>query len=373
MKNKIFKPLFVALLTFAVLAGCEALEDKEVQPPIPWETEKNTALDINTRSTFMGNYKPSKITLSPLPNAPEVTYLNAVINIFPNNETNALDYNYAVQKQGYSTTGDFIKNIPFAKLSDVEILSDKYTINIAFPIEIQDGTTTYYIHQLKKINDNMINFTEETVAADIIKEYKVCDPTIKNTTDDNSCASINGAVKYIGYYRVEQITCNNDIYIGGQDFAGEMVAAPTLVGEDPQNPLDVSIPITLKIQVSNNSNLKDCLLTTEEQNTGNIYYSNDKFLLTNKDYSGNEGLLGAFSKVGLIGLTTDNEEERTTQIDYAPKQNQKVENSDGSTYFPEKTFGNTGNNATMRLKFMQSSTLNQLPVIVIDNSPYFKE
>ncbi len=80
MKNKIFKPLFVALLTFAVLAGCEALEDKEVQPPIPWETEKNTALDINTRSTFMGNYKPSKITLSPLPNAPEVTYLNAVIN-----------------------------------------------------------------------------------------------------------------------------------------------------------------------------------------------------------------------------------------------------------------------------------------------------
>ena len=147
----------------------------------------------------------------------------------------------------------------------------------------------------------MINFTEETVAADIIKEYKVCDPTIKNTTDDNSCASINGAMKYIGYYRVEKITCNNDIYIGGQDFAGEMVAAPTL-GEDPQNPLDVSIPITLKIQVSNNSNLKDCLLTTEEQNTGNIYYSNDKFLLTNKDYSGNEGLLGAFSKVGLIGL-----------------------------------------------------------------------
>lgn len=372
MKNKIFKPLFVALLTFAVLAGCEALEDKEVQPPIPWETEKNTALDINTRSTFMGNYKPSKITLSPLPNAPEVTYLNSVINIFPNNETNALDYNYAVQKQGYSTTGDFIKNIPFAKLSDVEILSDKYTINIASPIEIQDSTTTYYIHQLKKINDNMINFTEETVAADIIKEYKVCDPTIENTTDDNSCASINGAMKYIGYYRVEQITCNNDKYIGGQDFAGEMVAAPTL-GEDPQNPLDVSIPITLKIQVSNNSDLKDCLLTTEEQNTGNIYYSNDKFLLTNKDYSGNEGLLGAFSKVGLIGLTTDNEEERTTQIDYAPKQNQKVENSDGSTYFPEKTFGNTGNNATMRLKFMQSSTLNQLPVIVIDNSPYFKE
>lgn len=372
MKNKLLKPLFISLLTFAVLAGCAALEDKEVQPPIPWETEKNTALDINTTSTFMGNYKPSKITLSPLPNAPEITYLNAVINIFPNNETNALDYNYAVQKQGYNTTGDFIKNIPFAQLSDVEILSDKYTVNLTSPIEIQDGTTTYYVHQLKKINDNMINFTEETVAADIIKEYKVCDPTITGTTDDNSCASINGAMKYIGYYRIENITCGNTIYYGGTDFAGEMVAAPTL-GADPAKPLDVSIPITVKIQVSNSSSLKDCLLTTEEQAAGNIYYSNDTFLLTDSDYTGSTGLLGAFTKVGLIGLKTENETERTTQIDYAPKQNTKVENPDGSTYFPEKTFGNTGNNATMRLKFMQSGTLNQLPVMEIDNNPYFTE
>ena len=364
MKNKYaYKLLFLSVFIVPLITGC--LEEKEVQGPIPYVTAINTALNIDDNKTFTGNYKPQKISLSPLPNSPEVTYLNSAINIYPNPATNALEYNYAVQKTGYNTNGDLIKDGTLKPLGNVT-LNGSYIIILENPIQIHDNNVTYYIHNLQKINDNMIAITDNIVSADITEEYRVCDPKIQGNTDENSCSSVTGAMKYIGYYRVEDIFCGNTVYEGGKDFAGEMTAAPSLGGEG-KNPLDVTIPITLKIQVLNSSDLKSCLFTQEQQNN-NIYYSQDTFTLNDSDYTGEQGLLGAFTKVGLIGLNTENETERTTQIRYEPKSATR----DNEGNFPDKTFGNN-NKVSMRLKIMQSGELQQPPVMEIDNNGYFTE
>lgn len=356
--NKLFlKILTFSLLSFIVLIGCAALEDKPVPDPKPYVTEKNTPLDINNLDSFIGNYKPSIIVTEPLKSEIDIDYLNGVINIYPNKGTNTLEYSYAVYKQGYKNNGALIKQPLLTSLGEVKIDTtldeDRYNITLTNPITITDNGVTYKITALKKINDSMTIVTDTTTEEEVTKTYTVCDPLIAGTVDPNSCTSVDGAMKYIGYYRIENITCADTTYYGGTDFAGEMVTNPSLAAN-----LDVTIPITVKIQVENNSALKQCLLTTDEQ-TNNMYYKTTNYKLTAGDYSG--GLNTAFEKVGLIGLKDSDATIRTTQINYNPK--------DAS--FGEMTFGDGKNKVTMRLKFIQSNTLNLLPVVQIQNSKYF--
>lgn len=367
MNKRFLKTLALTLISSGLFFGCAALEDKEVPDPKPFVTEKNTPLDINNLDSFIGNYKPSIIVTEPLKTEIDIDYLNGIINIFPNKTTNTLEYNYAVYKQGYKDNGSLTIQPTLIPLGEVEINStlpaDRYNITLKNPIVINNNGNTYKISALRKIGDSMTNVTNNTVE-EVTKTYTVCDPRITGKTDPNSCTSINGAMKYIGYYRIENITCSGKPYYGGIDFAGEMVTNPRLLG------LDVTIPITIKIQVNNSSALKQCLLTTDEQNNNNMYYKTTTYELVGSDYQG--GLKSAFDKVGLIGIVDDNDVNiRTTQIDYKPKTGSKETASDGTTFYPEQTFGNSKNTVTMRLRYIQNSTLNLLPVVNIQNTKYF--
>lgn len=357
MNKSFLKRLTFSLLSFIVLMGCAALEDKPVPDPKPWVTDNNTMLDINNLDTFIGNYKPSIIVTDPLKSEIDIDYLNGVINIFPNKTTNQLEYNYAVYKQGYNDNGTLTMQHTLMPLGDVTIDEtteyDRSNITLATPITITTNGNTYKISALRKIGDSMTNFTNDTTEADVTKYYTICDPLETGTNNDNSCTSPNGAMKYIGYYRIESINCAGTSYTGGTDFAGEMVTNPSLA----QN-LNVTIPITYKIQVSN-ATLKSCLIKSTD-NT-DIYYASNEYILTGNDYSG--GLNTAFEKVGLIGLKDETDAAiRTTQIDYSPK----------DTNYNNMTFGDNNNTVTMRLKFIQNSTLNLLPVVQIQNQGYFQ-
>lgn len=358
MNKSFFKILTFSLLSFIVLMGCAALEDKPVPDPKPWVTEKNTKLDMNNLDTFIGNYKPSIIVTEPLKSEIDIDYLNGVINIYPNKDTNTLEYSYAVYKQGYKNNGTLIKQPTLVSLGEVKIDTtldeDRYNITLTNPITITDNGVTYKITALKKINDSMTIVTDTTTEEDVTKYYTICDPLETGTSNDNSCTSPNGAMKYIGYYRIENINCADTTYYGGTDFAGEMVVNPSLA----QN-LDVTIPITYKIQVTNPT-LKSCLIKTDS-GMDNLYYSTTSYTLKETDYSG--GLNTAFEKVGLIGLKDSDATIRTTQIDYNPK---------NSNDYTDMTFGDSKNKVTMRLKFIQNSTLNLLPVVQIQNTKYYQ-
>ena len=356
--NKLFlKILTFSLLSFIVLMGCAALEDKPVPDPKPYVTEKNTPLDINNLDSFIGNYKPSIIVTEPLKTEIDIDYLNGIINIFPNKTTNTLEYNYAVYNQGYKDNGSMTIQPTLTPLGEVKIDEtteyDRSHITLTNPITITTNGNTYKISALRKIADSMTNVTDSTTEEEVTKSYTICDPLETGTNNDNSCTSPNGAMKYIGYYRIENINCADTPYYGGTDFAGEMVVNPSLA----QN-FDVTIPITYKIQVTN-STLKSCLIKT---NSGmdNLYYSTTSYTLKEIDYSG--GLNTAFEKVGLIGLKVNDVTIRTTQIDYSPK----------DSNYSDMTFGDNNNKVTMRLKYIQNSSLNLLPVVKIQNTKYYQ-
>ncbi len=358
MNKSFLKILTFSLLSFIMLMGCAALEDKPVPDPKPFVTEKNTPLDMNNLDTFIGNYKPSVIVTDPLKSEIDIDYLNGIINIFPNKTNNTLEYNYAVYNQGYKDNGSLTVQPTLTPLGNVTIdettENDRSHITLTNPIIINTNGNTYKISALRKIADTMTNVTDSTTEEEVTKSYTVCDPLIGGNEDPNSCTNVDGAMKYIGYYRIESITCNSQPYYGGTDFAGEMVVNPSLAS----NIVDVIIPITVKVQVENNSPLKQCLLTTDEQ-ASNMYYKTNSYKLTGDDYSG--GLNSAFEKVGLIGLKDNDVTIRTTQIDYNPK----------DTNYSDMTFGDSGNKVTMRLKFIQNSSLNLLPVVQIKNTNYF--
>lgn len=359
MNKSFLKILTFSLLSFIVLMGCAALEDKPVPDPKPFVTEKNTKLDMNNLDTFIGNYKPSIIVTEPLKSKIDIDYLNGVINIFPNKIKNTLEYNYAVYNQGYKDNGSLTKQptlLPLGNVTiDTSLQEDRYNINLKTPITVTTNGNTYKITALRKIADSMTNVTDSTIEEEVTKTYTICDPLETGTNNDNSCTSPNGAMKYIGYYRIERINCNNIPYYGGTDFAGEMVVNPSLA----QN-LDVTIPITYKIQVTDNS-LKSCLIKTSGNGMdGNLYYSKTSYTLKEADYSG--GLNTAFEKVGLIGLKDNDVTIRITQIDYNPK----------DSNYQDMTFGDGNNKVTMRLRFIQNSTLNLLPVVQVQDSKYYQ-
>ena len=306
--------------------------------------------------TFNGNYRALDYTVSPeKTDVLDIVDLKGSLTIQLNNETNKLQYLYGFSYTGYDETNtNFAKQTELIDLPAYTVESDRITVKFTQPLVITNSSTneTYTINSIQKVDDNLKSVTDISTVSDINFQYTICDPIVTGNISSQSCSSINGAMKYIGYYRIETITCGGTPYYGGTDFAGEMVTNPTL------NNMDVSIPITVKIQVSNSSALKECMLTTGQQTNNNMYYSTKNYALTENDYSG--GLNSAFEKVGLIGLQDNNQTIRTTQIDYEPKDES----------FKDLTFGSGNNLISMRLKMILQSELAQPPAKEVNNKPY---
>ena len=358
MNKSFLKILTFSLLSFIVLMGCAALEDKPVPDPKPYVSDTRTPIQADKLETFNGNYRALDYTVSnEKTNVLDIYDLKGSLTIQLNNETNKLQYLYGFSYTGYDETNtNFAKQTELIDLPAYTVESDKITVKFTQPLVITNSSTneTYTINSIQKVDDNLKSVTDISTVADINYQFTICDPFETGTANDKSCTSPNGAMKYIGYYRIETITCGGSVYTGGKDFVGEMVANPNLAPN-----LDVTIPITVKIQVSNSSNLKQCLLTTEQQTNNNMYYTSNDFLLTNSDYSG--GLNTAFEKVGLIGLRDNDQIIRTTQIDYEPKD---------SKTFTDLTFGDGKNLVNMRLKMMLQGVLGEPAVKTLENTPY---
>lgn len=358
MNKSFLKILTFSLLSFIVLMGCAALEDKPVPDPKLYQSDTRTDINVDKLETFNGNYRALDYTVNPeKTDVLDVVDLKGSLTIQLNNETNKLQYLYGFSYTGYDETNtNFAKQTELIDLPAYTVESDKITVRFTQPLVIKNSTTneTYTINSIQKVDDNLKSVTDISTVSDINFQYTICDPFEKGSVNPKSCTSTDGALKYIGYYRIETITCGGKLYNGGTDFAGEMVTNPNLA----QN-LDVTIPITVKIQVSNSSALKQCMLTTDQQTNNNMYYSKNDYLLTGNDYFG--GLNKAFEKVGLIGLQDNNQTIRTTQIDYEPKDNKS---------FKDLTFGNGNNLISMRLKMVMQGELNQAPIKDVANTPY---
>ena len=356
--NKLFlKLLTFSLLSFIGLMGCAALEDKPVPDPIPYTLDTRTNIDKTKPETFNGNYRVYKYNVNPTQNnILDVLDLQGSFNLYYNSSTQKVTYSYALKYTGYETnTIDFAKQVEYIDIPEYSIDSDKITINFNTPLVINYNNETYTINSIQKVDDNIKPFSTTSTLSDLNIQYQLCDPTIIDTNDSKSCSSVNGALKYIGYYRIETIECGGQSYVGKTDFAGEMTAYPSLASL-PQ----VQIPITIKLQIANTSALKNCFFKSTETNTNNLYYKQDNFILEATDYAA--GLPSAFDKVGLIGLTNEDETTRMTQINYLPKN--KADYSD-------LTFGDGNNKVTMRIKLMlQGSAQDTTPVKTLDATPY---
>lgn len=356
MNKSFLKILTFSLLSFIVLMGCAALEDKPVPDPKLYQSDTRTPINVDKLETFNGNYRALDYTVSPeKTDILDIVDLKGSLTIQLNNTTNKLQYLYGFAYTGYDETNtNFAKKTNLTDLPAYTVQGDNITFTIPLVIQNTYTNETYTINSVQKVDDNLKSVTDVSTVSDINFQYTICDPFEKGSVNPKSCTSTDGAMKYIGYYRIETITCGGQEYIGGTDFAGEMVTNPSLASN-----LDVTIPITVKIQVSNNSALKQCILTTEQQANNNMYYSKEDYILTGSDYFG--GLNKAFEKVGLIGLQDNNQLIRTTQIDYKPKNN---------TTFEDLTFGDGNNLVSMRLKMIWQGSLGQPAIKTIENIPY---
>ncbi len=347
MNYKSFKILLISILTLPLFSGC--LFEEDVPDPIPYESEL-IKIDKNKPETFNGNYKALEYHIKNVKtDVLDIYTLQGSFNI-----NKGKTYNYFLKYNGYDTkTMDYYKQIDYINMPEYTIGKDGYTIVFKQPIKVQFDNNEYSVTSIKKTSNFYRNYSNTSTISDLNAQYYLCDPKVVGS--NNSCSSINGALKYIGHYKIETITCNNIQYVGGKDFAGEMTAAPTINTDN--GALQVAIPITIKVQVSNTSALKDCMLTQNETNNKNLYYKKTNFLLSGSQIS---PLNNAFTNVGLIGLKDETDEYiRTTEINYEPKDEKN---------FADVLFGNN-NKVTMRLRLTNQGDLNNPPA-ELNNQPY---
>lgn len=358
---KQYKLLIIAIIFIPLLSGC-LFGEQDVPDPKKFNSIINSPIDKDVLSSYVGKYIVTDMDITYGLQADEKTfpYMNGYFNIKANDVTGKFEYTYASEYDGYQTDGEFMFKDIFMPFQDSDISSglqkDNYTIIFNTPIEITANKLTYKIKSLKKYSDTAAVITDNatTTKKENIVYSTLCDPDEQNNASPNSCSSIEGALKYIGYYRVETITCPKEKgtkYIGGKDFVGEMVAAPNMDG----NTQIVTLPIDLKLQFFNND-LKQCLGTTEDillQKNKYIIDTNANNSDTNTGNDSNSGGLSViFTKVGLIGLKNVPTGIRISEIDYYPK------NPD----FTDATFGTDKHQISMRLKIMKDGQLNNPPV-----------
>lgn len=347
---KQYKLLIIAIIFIPLLSGC-LFGEQDVPDPKKFNSIINSPIDKDVLSSYVGKYIVTDMDITYGLQADEKTfpYMNGYFNIKANDVTGKFEYTYASEYDGYQTDGEFMFKDIFMPFQDSDITTglqkDNYTIIFNTPIEITTNKLTYKIKSLKKYSDTAAVITDN---ATITKKENIVYPTLcdpKEKEGLNNCNIPNNALKYIGYYRVEKITCKKDSiqteYTGGKDFVGEMVAAPTLNG----NTLVVTLPISIKLKIDNND-LKTCIFNNTHDT---IFFKETTYNLETKKLEG--GLTGIFSKVGLIGLENEqNKDIRITEIDYHPK----------SDTFEDITLN--GNKISMRLKIMKDGQLNNPPV-----------
>lgn len=347
--------LLILALQIAVsfIYGC-AFEEQYVPDPKPAQKLNYTPIDENNSHTFIGKYMVNALKIANT-NSMYTSYMDGYIQLklSPNG---SLEYNYDLLYNGYNNgynndSGYKTSEKDYTKLEQYQI-KDNRTITLNTPIVFKDNKYTYTINSLQKYDNDILSFDNMTNVNNVFyKTPELCDPTIEN--GDESCASVNGALKYVGYYRIEKLTCNSNEYIGGQDFAGEMVATPSL----NRLPNYVDLPLEIKVQIKTET-LKQCFLKTEEQSK-NIYLKNIEYeLKLDNDFK----LENIFQQVGLLGLASEsNKNVRTTEIDFKPK----------NPNFTDMKFGNNNNNEVlMRLKIIKQGMAGGIPVKKLDDIPY---
>lgn len=356
--NKSFLKIFTfSLLASTVLMGCAALEDKPVEGPKPWIAETATKIDKDNKSSFTGNYMITGFTQSPNNTIIGIDkFAGGVVIAY----SDSIQYNYALKYGSYLNTSSattISNNNTVLNDNDFTVAEDGYTLNLTTPITISADGKTYTITTLKKSDDRTIiidnNINLENFYSPLVK---LCDPTLTpNINDVNSCGE-SGAMNYIGYYRIENITCDGVTYNGGSDFAGEMTASADLTQLGSNI---VTVPITTKFQVSN-AELKSCILTSTETSNSNLYFKQSDFIINLSDTGGFSSDI--FAKVGLIAISNGDETERRTYISYEPK----------DTNFSDLAFNNK--KVSMKLRIMQPRVNNgqkQDAPVTLTNKTYF--
>lgn len=342
--------LLILALQIAVsfIYGC-AFEEQYVPDPKPAQKLNYTPIDENNSHTFIGKYMVNALKIANT-NSMYTSYMDGYIQLklSPNG---SLEYNYDLLYNGYNNDSGYkTSEKDYTKLEQYQI-KDNRTITLNTPIVFKDNKYTYTINSLQKYDNDILSFDNMTNVNNVFyKTPELCDPTIEN--GDESCASVNGALKYVGYYRIEKLTCDSNEYIGGQDFAGEMVATPSL----NRLPNYVDLPLEIKVQIKTET-LKQCFLKTEEQSK-NIYLKNIEYEL---ELDNNFKLENIFKKVGLLGLASEsNKNVRTTEIDFKPQ----------NPTFNDMKFGNNNNEVSMRLKIIKQGMAGGIPVKKLDDIPY---
>lgn len=357
MNKSFLKILTFSLLSSIVLMGCAALEDKPVEGPKPWVAETATKINKDNKSTFSGNYIVSDFTQN---NENTIISIDKFAGGFVMAYSDNLQYNFALKYGSYLNTNaetTISNNNSILNDNDFTVLEDGYTIKLNTPITINADGKTYSITSLKKSDDRTIvidnNINLENFYSPLVK---LCDPTLTPSISDvNSCGE-SGAMNYIGYYRIENITCGGVTYNGGHDFAGEMTASADLTQLGSNI---VTVPITTKFQVSN-AELQSCILTNTETSNSNLYFKQSDFIINLEATGGFSSEI--FAKVGLIAISNGDETERRTYINYEPK----------DTNFSDLTFN--GKKISMKLRIMQPRVNNgqkQDAPVTLTNQTYF--
>lgn len=348
--------LFLVLVVSAV-CGC-MFNEEDVPDPIPLDKPDNTPLDATDNKTLVGKYSTNEIRVSRdgVDISSEgnlyTSYLNGFINFNIAEDNLSLEYNYGLQYIGYKevVNYEYITDKEYKIINGFRVEKDNRTIILDEPIKFSDSIFDYTITSLQKFDDKVIDLNN---GDDVSKEITNYSPTLCDPQTDE-CQTIDEAMKYIGYYRIESLTCDNQPYTGGTDFAGEMVASASLGNQ-------VKVPIQLKIQIKNDT-LKGCFLKTEEQER-DVYVNTIEYSLP-LTVAGE--LQKVFELLGLNGLKNESDPDiRHTQIDYLPKTEGDYPNYD------DMLFGDDDKNVTMRLKIIRQGSIDPIPTRKLDDKPYF--
>lgn len=357
MKKILLKYILFTITASFMFTGC--MEEKEVMPPIPYTPDKPTEIDMNNKSSLSGSYSFAKFTQSAATNIVGINALAGGLLINYDAASGQIQYQYIFKYGGYNNTSAELKLLSEKTVlneNDFTVNDDKYTITFNTPITYNADGVTYTINSIKK-TDDALTVIEESLNLDyfIGQTTKLCDPTLPANNDDDKTCGINGALRYVGYYRIDGINCNGIDYTGGTDFAGEMTASADTTGL----PVSVTVPITMKFQIFD-EDLKQCILTNEQIANNNFFFQQINYLIILA--GGVPDFAAIFSDVGLIGLTSENEKERVSYILYEPK------NED----YSDMLFNN--NKVQLKLRIMQqgagTKTPEQSPV-VLDETKYF--
>lgn len=357
MKKILLKYLLFTITAAFMLTGC--IEEKDVMPPIPYVPEKPTEIDMNNKSSLSGLYSFAKFTQSAPTNIVGINALAGGLRINYDAASGQIQYQYIFKYGGYNNTSAELKLLSEKTVlneNDFTVNDDKYTITFNTPITYDADGVTYTINSIKK-TDDALPIIEESLNLDyfIGQTTKLCDPTLPINDEDDKTCGLNGAPRYVGYYRIDNITCNRIDYTGGTDFAGEMTASADTAGL----PVSVTVPITIKFQIYN-ENLKQCILNDTQIADNNFFFQNLNYII-NLD-GGVPDFSAIFSDVGLIGLTSGTENERRTYILYEPK----------NENYSDMLFN--GNKVQLKLRIMQQGIGNENPFqspVTLDEIKYF--